>query len=126
MIAALVALLSSPSLGMAAGKGKPARAKTAPVDLGSAGSFVILAETGISTTTDTTIVGDIGVSPIAATGITGFGLIMDRSGQFSTSTLGVGNVYAADYAVPTPATMTTAVGDRETAYTDAAGRAPNY
>jgi len=36
LMAALVALLSSPSLGMAAGK----PAKTAPVDLGSAGSFV--------------------------------------------------------------------------------------
>ena len=33
-----------------------------------------------------------------------------------------GKVYAADYAPPTPANMTTAVSDMETAFTDAAGR----
>ena len=31
-------------------------------------------------------------------------------------------VYAADYAVPTPANMTTAISDMEIAYTNAAGR----
>jgi len=94
----------------------------APVNLGSAGNFAILAKTGISTTGVTSITGDIGVSPAAATYITGFGLIMDSSGTFSISSLVVGNVYAADYAPPTPIYMTTAVGDMETAYTDAAGR----
>ncbi|MFH1939684.1 MAG: ice-binding family protein [bacterium] len=103
----------------------PAMAAQAPVDLGSAGSFVILTKSGISTTGTTSIVGDIGVSPIAATAITGFGLILDSTNQFSTSdpsSLVTGKVYAADYAVPTPAKMTTAVLDMETAYTDAAGR----
>jgi Ice-binding-like len=116
LTAALLALLSSPAPGMAAGP--------APVDLGSAGSFVILSKSGISTTTTagTAIVGDIGVSPSFATAITGFGLTMDSSGQFSTSPLVVGDVYAADYTDPTPTTMTTAVSDMETAYTDAAGR----
>jgi hypothetical protein len=33
-----------------------------------------------------------------------------------------GKVYAADYADPTPANLTTAVSDMQTAYTDAAGR----
>ncbi|MFA5869799.1 MAG: ice-binding family protein, partial [Candidatus Bathyarchaeia archaeon] len=94
----------------------------ATIDLGSAGDFVILSKSGISTTGTTSIVGDIGVSPIAATAITGFGLIMDPSNQFSTSSLVTGNVYAADYAPPTPTVMTTAVSDMETAYTDAAGR----
>src|SRR5450759_1003003 len=121
LMAALVGLLYSPSPGMAA-LYKPA--KPAPVDLGSAGSFVILSEQGISTTTGTAIVGDIGVSPYAATAISGFGLIMDPSGQFSTSSLVDGNVYAADYAVPTPTTMTTAVSDMMFAYIDAASRAP--
>jgi len=51
-----------------------------------------------------------------------FGLIMDSSGQFSGSSLVVGKVYAADYAVPTPTRMTTAVSDMELAYTDATGR----
>jgi hypothetical protein len=37
-----------------------------------------------------------------------------------------GKIYAANYAPPTPANLTTAVSNMETAYTDAAGRAPNY
>jgi hypothetical protein len=99
----------------------------APVNLGTAGDFVILAKTGISATGVTSITGDIGVSPIAATAITGFGLIMDPSGTFSTSSLVTGKVYAADYTDPTPTKMTTAVGDMETAYTNAAGRTlPDY
>ena len=99
----------------------------APVNLGTAGDFVILAKTGISTTGTTNITGDIGISPAAATYITGFGLIMDASGTFSTSSLITGNVYAADYTSPTPTKMTTAVGDMQTAYTDAAGRtSPDY
>jgi hypothetical protein len=94
----------------------------APMNLGTAGNFAILAKTGISTTGTTHITGAIGMSPAAATYITGFGLIMDASGAFSTSSLVVGNVYAADYTSPTPTTMTTAVSDMETAYTSAAGR----
>ncbi|MBC8442514.1 MAG: DUF3494 domain-containing protein [Deltaproteobacteria bacterium] len=93
-----------------------------PVDLGTAGNFVLLTKSGITTTGTTNITGDIGTSPIDSTGITGFGLIMDSSNQFATSALVTGNVYAADYAVPTPANMTTAISDMETAYTDAAGR----
>jgi len=99
----------------------------APVLLGSAGNFVILAKSGISTTGVTSIVGDIGVSPADATYITGFGLILDSANEFSTSSLVTGKVYAADYAPPTPANMTTAVSDMETAFTDAAGRTlPDY
>jgi hypothetical protein len=99
----------------------------ATVNLGTAGNFVILAKTGVSTTGTTSIVGNIGISPAAATYITGFGLIMDVSNTFSTSSLVTGKIYAADYTDPTPANMTTAVGDMETAYTDAAGRtSPDY
>ena len=83
---------------------------------------MILAKSGISTTGATDITGNIGVSPITATAITGFGLVMDSSGMFSTSSLVDGKVYAPDYAAPTPVTMTTAISDMETAYTDAAGR----
>ncbi len=92
------------------------------VNLGTAGDFVILSKSGISTTGTTTIVGNIGVSPIDSTAITGFGLIMDSSNEFSTSSLVTGKIYAADYTAPTPTKMTTAVSDMETAYTDAAGR----
>jgi hypothetical protein len=97
---------------------------SANVNLGTAGNYVILAESGISTTGTTSIVGNVGVSPINSTAITGFGLVADPSNQFSTSSLVTGNVYAADYAVPTPATLTTAISDMQTAYTAANGQAP--
>ncbi|MGC2164763.1 MAG: ice-binding family protein [Gallionella sp.] len=98
-----------------------------PVVLGTAGNFVVLAKTAISTTGATLITGDIGVSPIAATAITGFSDTMDVSNTFSTSTLVVGKIYAADYTDPTPAFLTTAISNMEGAYTDAAGRLlPDY
>jgi len=99
-----------------------------PVNLGTAGDFAILSKSGISTTGTTSITGDIGVSPIDSTAITGFGLVMDASNEFSTSSPDfvplqvTGKVYAADYTPPTPAKMTTAVSDMETAFTDAQGR----
>lgn len=96
----------------------------AVVNLGTAGDFAVLAKSGISTVPASAITGDIGVSPIAATGITGFSLIMDSSNTFSTSTQVTGKVYAADYTPPTPSKMTTAIGDMETAFIDAASRAP--
>jgi len=94
----------------------------ATVNLGSAGNFTILAKSGISTTGATAIGGNIGASPVAASSITGFGLIMDSTNTFATSSLVSGRVYAADYASPTPATMSTAISDMQTAYVDAAGR----
>ncbi len=96
-----------------------------PVDLGTSGSFAILTKTGISTTGTTAIIGDIGVSPAALTYITGFGETL--VGTYATSPLVTGKIYAANMAPPTPAKMTTAVSDMETAYTNAAGRTnPNY
>ena len=93
-----------------------------PVNLRTAGDFVILTETGVTTTGTTTVVGDMGVSPIAATAMTGFGLIADGTNTFSTSSLVTEKIYAADYAPPTPTKMTTAISDMQTAFTDAAGR----
>lgn len=104
------------------GGGNGSGAGPAAVNLLTAGDFVILAKTGVSTTGTTSIVGDVGISPAAATFITGFGLTMDASGQFATSSLVTGRVYASDYSVPTPAKMTAAVSDMEAAYTNAAGR----
>ncbi len=95
-----------------------------PVNLGTAGNFVILAKSAVSTTGTSAVVGDIGVSPAAASFITGFALIADPSNVFSTSADPPvsGKLYAADYAAPTPANMTTAISDMETAFSDAAGR----
>jgi len=91
------------------------------VNLGTAGDFAILTKSGISTTGVTSITGDIGVSPAAATALTGFGLIMDTNGQSSHTPIVIGKAYASDYAAPTPAKMTTAVSDMETAFTTANG-----
>ena len=91
------------------------------VNLGTAGNFVILSKTGITTTGITAVTGDIGVSPIAATAITGFNLSIPPT-TFSTSPYVTGKVYAADYAAPTPANLITAISNMETAFTDAAGR----
>jgi hypothetical protein len=96
------------------------------VNIGTAENYVILSKTGISTVPDSFITGDIAVSPIAATAMTGFSLTMDSGLEFSTSAQlhGTGMAFAADYAAPIPTHLTTAVSDMETAYTDAAGR-PN-
>jgi hypothetical protein len=95
------------------------------VNLGMANNFAILAKSGISTVPTSAITGNVGVSPAAATFITGFSLTADSTNVFATSPQVTGKLYAADYAAPTPSNMTTAVGDMERAFTDAAGRAPD-
>ena len=112
----------TPGLTPGAGTGTGAGHGPAPVNLGTSGNYVILAKSAISTTGTTAVVGDLGVSPASASYITGFGLIMDSTNTFSTSSLVTGKVYAADYTAPTPDNLTTAVNDMLTAYTDAAGR----
>lgn len=99
------------------------------VDLKTAGNYVILDQatvtfTPIATITTTpTITGNIGLSPAAASFITGFALKADATNVFSTSTHVTGKVYAANYAVPTPSNLTTAVGDENAAYGFAAAKA---
>jgi hypothetical protein len=105
----------------------PSGAGPAPVSLGSAalgaaGGYVILAKTGITNVTGSHVTGDMGLSPAAASLITGFSLVADPTNVFSISSSLAGKVYAANYAVPTPSNLTTAIGSMETAYTDAAGR----
>jgi len=113
-VVSLVFVLAGPIAALAAGP--------AAVNLGTAGNFVILSKTGISTTGTTSIVGDIGVNPASSTAITGFGLVLPTGGIFSTSALVNGKVYASDYANPTPANLSTAVFNMQNAYADAAGR----
>jgi len=98
----------------------------AAVNLGTAGNYVILAKSGVSTTGVTAVVGDIGLSPAAASFVTGFALSAPAT-TFTTSAQVTGKVWAANYAVPTPANLTAAVLNMQTAYTDAAGRtSPNF
>ena len=99
---------------------------TAPVNLGTAANYAILAETGISTVPDSVITGDIGVSPIISSAITGFSLTPDATNTFSTSTQITGKAYAADYVSPTSSNLATSIRNMETAYGDAAGRTADY
>ena len=114
------------ALTLSTGLNAQAYASPAPVNLGSAASFAILAKSGITNIPTSAITGNLGVSPITATAITGFSLIADSSNTFSTSSQVTGKIYAAKYADPTPANLTVAVSNMEAAYNDAAGRSsPN-
>jgi hypothetical protein len=94
-----------------------------PVPLGNAaGEFAILAKAAISTVPSSTITGNIAVSPITSAAITGFSLIIDSSGTFSTSTQVTGDVKAPDYTATDGTNLVTAVSDMEAAYDNAAGR----
>jgi hypothetical protein len=99
------------------------------VDLKTAANYVILAEAGVSYTPTATvsstpkIIGNIGVSPAAASTITGLALNLPAGGAYSTSTLVTGAIYAPGYAPPTPSNLTTAIGDKLAAYNAAAAMA---
>jgi len=100
-------------------------ASTLAVNLRTAGNYAILAKSGVSTVPTSAITGNLGVSPNAAASITGFSLTADSTNVFSISPQVTGKVFAADYTPPTPSNLTTAIGDMQLAFTDAAGRAPN-
>lgn len=91
-----------------------------PVNLRTAGNFVILAQSAVTNVPTSAVTGDVGVSPAAGSFI---GL---------TCAQVTGNIYAVDAAGPLPcaitdaARLTTAIGDKNTAYTDAGSRAPDY
>jgi hypothetical protein len=89
-----------------------------PVNLGSTNNFVILAGASVSNVPISAVTGNVGLSPAAGSGITGFGA-MEITGI----------VYAVDVSGPAGSTMaptmlTAAKGDLTTAYNDAAGRTP--
>ncbi|MES2148341.1 MAG: ice-binding family protein [Pseudomonadota bacterium] len=88
-----------------------------PVDLRSAGSFALLSKTGITNVYASVINGNVGTSPITGAAI-----------DLTCGEIAAGKLYTVDAAGPLPCSitdatfLTTAVGDMETAYTDAAGR----
>lgn len=90
------------------------------INLGSAINYVILAKSAITNSPTSAITGALGLSPAATSYITGLALV--NATGYATSSQVTGNVYAADMAAPTGINLTTAVGDMQTAYTDAAGR----
>ena len=87
-----------------------------PVNLGSAGNFTILSNTGVTDVFKSSVVGNVGTSPI-----TGAALLL-TCGEVT------GSIYTVDAAGPLPCRvtdatrLTTAVGDMQAAYNDAAGR----
>lgn len=89
--------------------------KLPPVNLGTAGNFVILSESGITDVPNCAITGNVGTSPI-----TGAALLLSCPEV-------TGSIYTVDAGGPAceiinPSMLTSAVGDMQTAYTDAAGR----
>ncbi|KAK4698228.1 hypothetical protein P7C70_g8054, partial [Phenoliferia sp. Uapishka_3] len=115
----LLAFLALSSVAFAAGP--------APVNLGTAGNYAILAKTGVSTVPQSSITGDLGASPVAKTYYTGFSTTDSETGTYATSQQVNGRLYAANDASPTPSVLTTAVSDMQTAFTDAASRSnPDY
>jgi len=93
----------------------------APVNLGTAGTFAILTKTGITDVYASAINGNVGSSPI-----TGAALLL------TCPEVATGIIYTVDAAGPLPCRttnatfLTTAIGDMEIAYSDAAGRSiPN-
>jgi cell division septation protein DedD len=85
---------------------QPALAETAPVGLGTAASFAVLAGTTVTNTGPSSISGDLGVSP--GTAVTGF----------PPGTVSNGTIHSADGVADG------AQSDLTTAYNDAAGRSP--
>ena len=103
-------------------EGTPACTVPTPtVLLGTANKYAILAKAGITTVPASVITGDIAVSPISETAMTGFSFYKNAD-QDTLSAQVTGQAFAADYGGPVAAALTTAISDMETAYTDAAGR----
>ena len=118
-----IGLVSMMALLVVAGVGVLPSAFAAPspsaVNLGAAGNFAILSQTGITDSPPggSTITGNIGASPITGAAITGVACAQVA-----------GIIYTVDAAGPAcsvidTALLSTAVSNMQAAYTDAAGRA---
>ncbi len=114
-------ILLSAGLCLATANIAAAQQGPAHVELGSAGTFAILSQSGITDVFASAILGNVGTSPI-----TGAALLL-QCGEVS------GNVYTVDAAGPLPCAvtdptfLTSAVRDMGFAYDDAAGRvAPDF
>jgi hypothetical protein len=72
--------------------------------------------------TELHLAGNVGLSPVAASALTGFSLVLDSTGTFATSTQVTGKLFAASYISPTPSILTTAASDMGAAFNNAIGR----
>jgi hypothetical protein len=94
-------------------------------NLGAASGYGILAKTGVSTVPGSAVTGNIGLSPTARVGLTGWSETSDVTDTSSTSAqvAAPGKLYADDYVGgTTKVDLGTAVGSMEGAYTEAAGK----
>ena len=88
-------------------------------------NYVVLPESGISTVPNFVITGNIDVSLITNSAMTGFSETSKEDGTAATiNQVTAGFLYCADYEDPTTGALTTVVSDMETAYNHAASR-PN-
>lgn len=90
-----------------------------PVNLGTAANYIILAQSAITNVPTSAVTGTVGLSPA-----TGAGIALNCSEV-------TGAVHTVDAAGPACRTvssvaLTAAINDKNTAYTNAAGRAPDY
>ncbi|KAJ7269080.1 hypothetical protein C8J57DRAFT_329927 [Mycena rebaudengoi] len=97
-------------------------ARPAPVVLGSAKTFAILANTRVFNTPTSAITGDVGVASGNASSLSNFGLVRDASQQFSSSAQVNGRVMVGTDEAPTPQLLAGAAVDMQAAFTDAMGR----
>ena len=95
---------------------------TGCVNLGTAGNYAILANQGIATDANPSVItGNIAVGPaVTSTAITGFALNLPAASPYATSAQVSGKVYAYAYAPPTPTQVNTASLDMGAAYNAAA------
>jgi hypothetical protein len=91
----------------------------ASVNLRTAGDFVILAETAITNVPTSPVIGNVGLSPATGAGI-GLTCAELTGAMYSVNAAGPG------CRVTDAARLSAAIADKGTAYTDAAGRAPDY
>lgn len=94
----------------------PASDPTARIDLGGAGHFVILSKSGITDVPTSDVTGNVGTSPI--TGAADHLSCAEVTGKIYS----VNNAGPPPCSIKAPSKLTNAVGDMQTAYTDAAGR----
>ena len=101
----------------AAGPTGTACAGAGCVSLGTAGNYVILAKSGVSTVPSSAVTGNIGLSPAAGSFFTGWSQTANGAPVFYSTSAQVaapGKLYAADYSGGTTSVdLTTAVGDME-------------
>jgi hypothetical protein len=95
------------------------------VELRSAGEYVLLAKSGISTIPTSSVTGLVGVSPVTASYVVGFSLETEPLNRFAISSQVRGKIFSSTNACPIPAELTKAVRDMEHAFVSAAELPPD-